>query len=71
MSLLHIAASRLRLGFADRRLRQIAEGRDNVRLTMRRRILRAVNYVMLNSAFLDTVKRIGPPRLPFGFRFAR
>jgi len=52
-------------------LRQIADGRDNIRLTIGRRILRAVNYVMMNNAFADTVKRIGPSRLPFGFRFGR
>src|SRR5262249_33317295 len=67
----HLTASRLRLGLAHYRLRQIADGRDNIRLTIGRRILRAVNYVMMNNAFADTVKRIGPSRLPFGFRFGR
>jgi len=71
MSSLHITASRLKLGFVRAGLRQNADRRDNIRLTMRRRILRAVNYVMMNSAFPDTVKRNRPARLPFGFRFAR
>src|SRR5262249_16005738 len=56
----HSSAWRLRLGFADGWLR----ARDNVRLTMPRRILRAVNYVMMNTAFPDTVKRNGPAHLP-------
>jgi len=71
MSSLHIIAPRLKLGFARAGLRQNADRRDNIRLTMHRLILRAVNYVMMNSAFPDTVKRKGPSRLPFGFRFAR
>jgi hypothetical protein len=71
MSVLHITAPRLKLGFVERRLRRNADGGDNIRLTMQRRILRAINYVMMNSAFPDTVKRNGPARLPFGFRFAR